>query len=58
MFTALSRLLPGYVRLHTNYGDLNIELYCDQVSAGTSARGALEQATKVCLSRASSPAGA
>ena len=24
---------PGYVRLHTNYGDLNLELYCDQVSA-------------------------
>ena len=50
MFTAISRLSPGYVRLHTNYGDLNIELYCDQVSAGTSAGVALEQATRLCLS--------
>jgi len=22
----------GYVRLHTNYGDLNLELHCDHVS--------------------------
>ena len=50
VFTAISRLSPGYVRLHTNYGDLNIELYCDQVSAGTSAGVALEQATRLCLS--------
>lgn len=31
----------GYVRLHTNRGDLNLELHCDMVGVGSPATGFL-----------------
>ena len=31
LFTATYSLVPGYVRLHTSLGELNLELHCDLV---------------------------
>lgn len=41
----------GYVRLHTNKGDLNIELHCDKVNVHVRKYRADNQRTEGCRGR-------